>query len=274
MPEPRKRPLTEYQEELLATVKATRKTAEVARRMKEREASRRIAEAKIQAQRDWDAIEAAIRIDVADEIAQHVSASDEALIAAYNAGVPVRRIALDGFGNRHDGNVHAALKALRIDGRVGNAVGYQLRNDSTEERSVEFPQLIDIETVLAEKAVIDEPMVTPLDGKLTLVEESRPGADDGIYVDAAVVKMDSRDPYFNTIKGNAREGTPYLHATTATIYLHPGDGRLVCHESTEAGELIWDHPVARFVKEYNDQVREEFDRVMSERDNTFPTSTI
>lgn len=69
--------------------------------------------------------------------------------------------------------------------------------------------------------------------------------------------MDARDPYFASIAKNARRGTPYRHATTATLYQHPATGELTVHESKETGETLWDHPVARWVKDnYRDALRE------------------
>src|SRR5690606_35699317 len=61
-----------------------------------------------------------VRIDVDREVAVHESNLDEALIAAYNDGVPIRRIALEGFGNRYDGGVQQLLTKLRNDGRIGH----------------------------------------------------------------------------------------------------------------------------------------------------------
>lgn len=266
--------LTEHQEKLLSTVKAAHANLEVARRTKDRETARRIAEAKIQAQREWDRVEELIRIDVAASVNLHATALDEALIAAYNAGVPVRNIARDGFGNRHDSNVHVMLRKLREDARVGNVVGYQGREDESDERSIVFPDPINVEAILLEANEIQDPEITLLDEPFTLVEESAPGAGDNVEVRAAVIKLDARDPYFSMIRGNHRKGSPYMNATKATIYVHPGSGKLVAHESAEEGDMIWDHPVARFVKDHNDQVREEFDRLVAEADGDFTTSTI
>ena len=256
------RNLTDHQTTLLNILRAARKNSDTARRIREREISRRLAEAKLEAQRQWDRIENDIRVEVNDEVTRHAAAVDEALIAAYNAGVPVRRIALDGFGNRHDGNVHVMLKALRADGRVGNAVGFQINADGEDHRTVEFPQAAVIEEMLEEHTTIKEPEITLLDSGLVLVPESAPGAGDGITVAAATLTLDSRDPYFHSIRDNARKGTLHRQATTATIYIHPGTGKLVAHESAENGDLIWDHPVARFVKDHNEQVRAEFEAVL------------
>lgn len=266
---PKPRPLTDHQQEMLNLVKAAHRTHAVARRVKASEIARRLSEARIKVQREWDEIEAGIRLDVADEIAVHDSNLDEALIAAYDAGVPVRRIALDGFGNRVDGAVHARLAALRADGRVGNAEDYNVINPATGEiddtiRTTVLPEQIDVAAVLAEKYTISEPELTLLPDPLVLLEESAPGAGDGISVQAVRITMDERDPYFNTIAGNARKGSPHKNATTATLYLHPATGELTTHESKEAGELIWDHPVCRFVKDHPSEVREEFDRVIAE----------
>ncbi len=250
------RPLTQHQQELLNVVKATHQTLMIARKTKTAEIERRIAEARIQAAREWDEIEAGIRVQIAAEIAHHESAEDEAIIAAYEAGVPVRRMALDGFGNRLDGAVHAKLRDLRADGRVGNVSGYQ-GADPDDERAVAFPKPVEIETVLAERTEIARPVFTALKEPLWLVDESSYGAGDGVSVMPVLLKMDERDPYFASIAKNARKGTPYRHATTATLYQHPATGELTVYESKETGETLWDHPVARWVKDnYRDALRE------------------
>jgi len=256
------KPLSKSQQELINVVKAAHKTLMVARRTKTAEVERRLAEARIQAQREWDRIEAGIRLDVAAEIAQHEAAEDEAIIAAYNAGIPVRRIALDGFGNRLDGAVHAKLRDLRADGRVGNALDYQRRGDDAE-RAVEFPRPVEIDAVLAERTEIAAPAFTFMDEPLVLVEESAPGAGDGVTVAACLLTMDDRDPYFKQIAPNARRGTPHVGATTATLYLHPATGELIVHESKETGDLLWDHPVARWVKDHPEEAARGFADAMS-----------
>jgi hypothetical protein len=245
------KPLTRHQQELVNVVKATHQNLIVARKVKTQEIDRRLTEARIQAERDWAKIEATIRLDVDAEIAAFEAAEDEAIIAAYENGVPVRRIALDGFGNRLDGAVHAKLRDLRKDGRVGNVEGYQRRDDEAE-RVVAFPQPVDVDSVLAERTTLNEPTFTLNPEPLILVDPAPDGSDPGITVPAVTLELDERDPWFASIQGRARRGTPYAQATTVTLYLHPATGELTTHESKETGDLIWDHPVARWVKDHQE----------------------
>lgn len=249
---PPQKPLTKHQQELINVVKSAHDTLLVARRVKSQEVERRLAEARIQAERDWDEIEARIRHDVIAEIAVHESNEDEALIAAYEAGVPVRNIALQGFGNRLDGAVHQKLRDLRADGRVGNVEGYQPRL-TDGDRVVSFPKPVDVETILAEKTTISPPVFT-LDGPLVLVPADTSGLNE-IAVPSVKITMDERDPYFKQIEGNMRKGTQWKGATHATLYLHPATGALIAHESKEPGDILWDHPVARWVKDHESEAR-------------------
>lgn len=274
MNDPRRVPLTEDQEKILATLKAANQSHQLARRTKTNEIARRISEAKIEMQRKLEETEELIRINIANEIAQHASNADEALIAAYNAGITVRVIARDGFGNRHDTNVHALLRKLREDSRVGNVVGFQERSDGTTDRQIVYPEPVNMDQIILEATQIADPEVILHEEPFELLPPSSPGANDGVTVQAATIKLDHRDNYLASIRGNARKGSPYTAATTATIYIHPGSGQLVAHESREEGDLIWDHPIARFVKDHNDEVREEFDRQVEEAGGGFPTSTI
>lgn len=250
------KPLELHQQELINVVKAAHSNLIVARKVKAQEIERRLAEARIQAERDWDATEVRIREDVAAEIAAHEAAQDEAVITAYEAGIPVRAIALDGFGNRLDGAVHQILRTLRQDGRVGNVIGYQTRKGEPE-RVVEFPTAVDVQSVLEESLELQPPTFSPRD-ELVLVEADALG-NDAVTVPAITLQLDARDPWFKSIAHNARPSTPYLHATTCTLYLHPGTGELTVHESKELGDVLWDHPVARWVKEHPTEARIGFD---------------
>lgn len=261
-------PLSLHQQELINVVKAAHGNLAVARKVKTREIERRYDEARIEIERQLDELRMRILLQVEEEIVEHERALDASLIAAYSEGIPIKRIAQDGFGNRYPGAVQALLTKLRADGQVGSSEGYQ-RNTTDEldtETVVSFPKPIDVDGVLSEATTIDEPYFEMLRGTngvyLNLVPESAPGAGDGVQVPAVVLTMDARDPYFKSIEKNARPGTPFRYATVATLYLHPATGELLVHESKEEGEILWDHPVARWVKTHPEEARAGFDAAL------------
>lgn len=260
--------LDSHQQETLALVKAAHITLISARKIRTSEVARRVADLRFpiqqeiaKLQRELELAEATASAEVDFEIAEHEAAEDEALIAAYNAGVPIRRIALEGFGNRHDNPVYLRLRALRAEGRVGNVTNRQGEGEERES-GAEFPKAINVKDLVAKSNEVQKPEYTALPDLLTLLPESEPGAGDGVSVPTVLLRMDSRDPYFVTIAENMRPGSPHRDATTATLYKHPGTGKIVAHESPEAGELLWDHPVARYVLDHPNEVRAGFDAAL------------
>jgi hypothetical protein len=256
------------QQELLNIIKAAHQNLAVARKVRESELRRRVSDEKrrieSEAQRDVEASAIRIREQLEYEVALHESALDESLIAAYNQGVPVRRIALDGFGNRYDGAVHAMLRSLRADNRVGNREGYQ-RN--TEDRdlgvvTVEFPKPIDVEEILAEVTPMAGPRFVAASDMLVLVEAGPDGTGE-VSVPAVILTLDARDSWFARIAKNGRPGTPYKHATHCTLYRHPFTRELLSHESKETGAMTWDHPVARWVIDNPTEAAEGFDSAVN-----------
>lgn len=247
---PQQKPLDIHQQELVNIVRAAHQTLKIARKTRSIELARRIAEEKLRSDRAFEQAQIRIKMELDDEVEAHAANLDEALIAAYNSEVPIRRIALDGFGNRYDGGVQQLLVKLRDDGRLGNRDGYQ-RNTSDESygAAVSFPKPVDVGSILTESTTITGPTFTPLPSPITLVEADDSG-ENGVYVPAVLLEMDSRDPWFASIRGNARPGTPYLRATSVTLYEHPATGELLTYESKETGEMTWDHPVARWVKSH------------------------
>src|SRR5690606_11990163 len=115
-------------------------------------------------ERNMAEAEERIRIDLDAEVAQHASALDDALITCYNSGIPIRQIALSGFGNRYDGGVHQLLRELRADGRIGNREGYQRNTADPVEvtAEVKFPEPLDLETALNAVVTISDPTFTLL----------------------------------------------------------------------------------------------------------------
>ncbi len=257
-------PLDQHQQELVNIVKAAHQNLAIARRTRLSEAHRRIAENRkrleIDLERQAEADEIRIKLELEGEVAVHESALDEALIAAYESGVPIRRIALEGFGNRYDGGVHQLLRELRVDGRIGNRVGYQ-RNTTHEldaPTEVIFPQPIDVHAIIAESTTVAGPVFTAMAEPVVLVPANDFG-EDGINAVGVMLELDSRDPWFDRIAKNARKGTPFLRATTCTLYKHPFSGELTVLESKETGDVTWDHPVARWVKEHPEEALNGFE---------------
>lgn len=245
-----------HQQELVNIIKAAHSTLAVARKVRSAELARRIRAEKQRIEREaeqaLDESAARVKLELDGEVAAHESALDEALIAAYNASVPIRRIALEGFGNRYDGGVHQLYVKLRDDGRIGNRGNYQANGPvSIEDNRTEvfFPEPVNVDGILAEATTIYEPTFTRIAEPLVLVD-SPDDPRNTVYADAVTLTLDARDPWFRAIEKNARVGTKYLHATSCTLYLHPATGELVAHESREKGSVTWDHPVARWAVEH------------------------
>ena len=243
--------LDTHQLELVNIIKIAHSTLSIARKVRAAELDRRVNIAKLDAERALEQALAGIRIALDAEIAVHESALDESLIAAYNANVPIRRIALTGFGNRYDGAVHQLISKLRTDGRVGNRVGYQINGATSIEDSTTrlfFPEPVDIDGILNDASTIAKPIFAALPDRLIIVEaDPSDPVSLNVTVQAVRLEMDARDPWFRSIAKNARPGTPHLTATSCTLYRHPATGQIVTHESRESGAVAWDHPVARWV---------------------------
>lgn len=255
-------PLDVHQQELINIVRVAHANLAIARKTKVSEMRRRMNEARsrleTELERAIEAEEIRIRVALDSEVAHHEAALDDALIAAYEHNIPIRRIALDGFGNRYDGGVQQLLRALREDGRLGNRVNYQ-RNTSEVNAAMEtaFPQVLDVQAILAESTTLQPPLFAPIDKPLVLVEPDENGLN-GVVVNAVKLTMDSRDPWFQSIEKNARANTRYRRATSCTLYLNPATNTLTALESKETGETLWDHPVARWVKDHPEAALEGY----------------
>ena len=280
-------PLDMNQQELINIVKSAHQTLAIARKLKVTESARRVeayqngVNAKAQeelaaAQAVYDLKVSMVRLsqkrsleegvegvrqELSLEIVKHETNLDNALIAAYNGNIPIRRIALDGFGNRYDGGVQQLLSKLRVDGRIGNREDYQ-RNTEESRAETSFPRVIDFENILGEALTIGAPTYTLIPVDLVLVEPNADG-EDGISVPAVRLDMDPRDPWFRQVEANARPGTPFVRATYCTLYEHPSTGMIVAHESREEGQTLWDHPVARWAKMHSGRVEEGFQSAVS-----------
>jgi len=240
-------PLDSHQQELVAVTKAAHQTLALARQTRAGEYQRRIQLAKIAADRAFEEAKVRIDSDLDYEVAKHAANLDEALIACYEADIPVIRIATDAFGNRYPGGVQELLVKLRADGRIGSRTAYQRNTADELDTGAEtiFPSPVDVAGILTTATTIGDPTFTLLPVPLELV----PGEPE-FNVPQVRLDMDPRDPYFKQIAKNAREGTPYRFATYATLYRHPSTGEILVHESKETGNETWDHPVARWVKDH------------------------
>lgn len=240
-------PLTTQQQDLVLVVKAAHQNLALARKTRQTEQARRIQEFRIRMERELEIGIENIRRDMDYEVAAHESALDEAIIAAFNDGVPVRRIALDGFGNRYDGGASQLIAKLRADGRVGVREGYQ-RNTGESDPTVSFPKAVDVEALIDVRTTVDGPRFADM-GDVMI--------DDDFSVRMVSVNMDSRDPYFNSIAKQMRPGTQYARATSAMLYLGP-DNLIHAQESEEVSDQYWDHPVARWVKDHQAEAFEGY----------------
>lgn len=259
--------LDPHQQELLSILRTMHQNLAVARKTARAEKARRAAleEHRLRLANEAAREEALAKADaeIEHELAQHESALDEALIAAYNSGIPIRQMALEGFGNRYDTHVHRLLGLLRDDGRVGNREGYQRNTrpaDEVETR-VSFPEPADINKILVTATDVPGPTFTRAPAPLVLVEPDENG-EGGIEVEAVILTIDSRHEWHRIIRTEARPGTPHVGASTCTLYKHPATGAIVAHESQETGERLWDHPVARWVKMHPEEARKGFEAAL------------
>lgn len=253
-------PLTLEQQRLINIVKTAHQTLAVARKTRDRELARRLTEARVESERQLEQELETIRLDLDAELQKHASNLDEAVIAAYTNDVPIRRIALDGFGNRYDGQAQQMLVKLRADGRVGSSVGYQRNTtdelEAAQRATVAFPEVVNVDELINHATTIHAPVFSVQPLPLVLAEATT--TEPAFTVPSVQLDMDPRDPWFQSIQKNARPNTPYLRSTSATLYQHPHSGDLIVHESKETGDVIWDHPVARWVKEHKAEALEGF----------------
>lgn len=239
---------------LVLVVKAARENLAMARAVRAAELQRRINEARITSERMLQEATEAARIELDNQIAVHESALDEALIAAYNDNVPQRRVALDGFGLRYDGTVTALYRKLRDDGRL-KTKGPGRKLPGTEAPA--FPEPVDVETLIDARTTAHEPIFEDL-GMVEIAED--------FSIRLVKITLDWRDPYFNAIASKGRLGLPpeVTSATSAQLYLDH-NGAIAARESTEpAYPEIWDHPVARWVKDYPDAALAGYNAAIAE----------
>jgi hypothetical protein len=255
------KPLDSHQRELVNLIKAAHRNLGLARDTRKAEEARRLHEAKLQAARDWEKIAFGIRDDLDRELTEHASALDEALIAAYEAGVPVRAIALQGFGNQFDGGVQGKLRDLRQDGRLGMRHGHQRNKQDAVESHVAFPTPIDVEAVLEEATTVALPTFEPI-GRYVLFEATAKEAE--VAVDQAVlVTMDSRDPFFRDIEEQASFSAD-RGSLSVVLYDNPfKPGELRAPGLNLDPKERWMNRVAYWVALHPVEAREQFDAAVS-----------
>ncbi len=256
------RPLDEHQQKLISIVKAAHQNLAIARKTKAQEYQRRAslmrAELEAELLRKIEEGNERIKLELDSEVVAHEAALDDALIASYNASIPVLRIAREGFGNRYPGGVQQLLVKLRTAGLIGSSEDYQRNSGDEVPATITFPEPIDVEATLSEATTIEKPTYTLLPEPLSLV----PGEKEYDVLQVRL-SMSPRDPWFGSIKGSARPGTPYLYATFCTLYLHPTTKELTVYESKEEGETFWDHPVARYVYTHMEEARAGYDAAIA-----------
>ena len=155
------RPRTEHEQKLINIVKAAHQNLAVARKTKAQEYQRRIAllHAELEADmlRKTEEGMARLKLELDSEVVAHEASLDDALIAAYEAGIPVLQIARDGFGNRYPGGVQQLLVKLRNDGLIGSSTGYQRNTSDDVTPVVAFPEAIDVTATINEALTINDP---------------------------------------------------------------------------------------------------------------------
>lgn len=246
-----------HQQELVNVVKAAHSTLAVARQTKSTEQARRIAELKLRLDREFEEESEKIRHDLDFALTQHEVNLDEALIAAYNNGIPIAVISAEGFGNRYAGTTQQLLNKLREDGRVGSSE----RGRRGETRKVAFPEPVDVDSVLKESLTPTERTWEALDERLEIAPafEDRPA----ILVDSVRLTFDSRDPWFRSIPLPPHpDNVKYLHANTLVVFRNPGTGQIVSKDHREVSALFYEHPIARWVKDHQDEASAAFDAAL------------
>lgn len=268
------KPLDVHQQELVNIVKLAHQTLANARETRRAELIRRIKvndleaqqtldqrldaitrsyekeklECRLMAEKAKDSGAFRIKMELDAELVTHESTLDDTLIAAYEAGIPIRQIALEGFGNRYPGAVQQLIGKLREEGLVGSRSGYHGEEPDTQ---VSFPKALDVAGIL-NKATTVSPIT------FTKLEEPHILHPDYPAVQVVTIEIDSRDPWFKQIANEARQGTPFRHATSATLYIHPATGIPRTVESPEDGLNFWDHPVSRWVKNHPEEAKAGF----------------
>lgn len=246
-------PLDAHQTELLNLVKVSHANLLLARQVRAAEAGRRRKVAKIEVERILESKLAQIDVDLENEMAAHASAEDEALIAAFEAGIPQRRIALDGFGNQYDGAVVQKLVKLREDGRIGNKIGYQRNNRAPEDSAqVVFPEPFDIDTELAEAQQIPD-----IDFQYAGIYE----AADGSEVDSVNVIIDKRDPWIRAAHQFKAFGA--TDSLVVTIFLNPYRDELVAVDETLDPDKKWNNVAAYWVAKHPTEARTAYNAAIA-----------
>lgn len=245
------KPLDPQQNQLVGLIRVAHTNLQVAHRSRSSELARRLRENKLRIERDLEQTEAAIKINIDYEMAQHQSSLDETIIAAFNAGVPIRRIALDGFGNQYDGQANARLVKLRDEGRVGTKINYQ-RGSTPNLEEVVFPQPVVFEQLLSEATVVAEPAFKYL---------GPTEAADGTMVGAVTLTIDGRDPWLKTVQDRKAYGA--THSLSVVLFINPYRDNLMAFDASLDPELRWDNAAAYWVATHAETARASFDAIIA-----------
>lgn len=261
MPAPK--PLTPAQASALVAIREARVLRDVARRNRSLEIERRLADVK-----------ARIAIEVDDQITALERSLNEAMVAAVEQGVSIRRIAFDAMGATYDGSVRRIIHEAMADARRGSLdeaeAEYRSRFGGEGDGASQFEP--DAPPVSG-NSFIPEPIWAQADGlqppvggpRFTLVDPEHILFDDGserITVPTVAVEIDPLDPWILEVRENGRKGSEFLNATTCTIYRNPGTGKMVALESREDGASFYDHLAARWVKDHQEQASAGYDEAI------------
>lgn len=248
---PKMKLLSEEQQVAVAHVRESRIALEVARRNRNAEVERRLAD-----------VRARISIEVADQINALDRALDDAMIDAVKKGVSVRRIAIDGFGATHDGSVRRMIHEAMADDRDESypVAARAIALERVSGNSSLIPEPISVEDVerSVESRVAHPPQFALANPEHVLYED----AEQRITVPTVSVQIDSFDPWVASMSGMGRKGSTTLAATVCTFYRHPGTGKMVAVESPESGDTFYDHLAARWVKMHQAEAAEAYANVL------------
>lgn len=248
------RQLTPNQQELLTGVREARMTLVEARKSKPAEIDRRaallavqIAEAEArlaEEKRNIAAAKARLAAEVEDDINLLEIAFDDALLAAVEAGVPIRRIAIDALGTPHDASVRRMIFEAQADGRENVVSGNSLIPKPPESPRASLP--------------VGGPRFTLVDADYTLYDD---GAE-RYSAPTVLVELDPLDPWIGTMLDKGIKGSPDLTNTVCTMYRNPGTGQMRTLED-DPGSEFYTHLAARWVKEHQAEAASGYDAVLA-----------
>lgn len=255
---------TPEQQAILAAARKARIDYEVAKRSRAQAIELKVNELRAQ-----------VIVQVDDAINAHARALDDAMLAAVDAGVPIRRIAFDAFGARHDASVRRMIhEALADRRRHQHEIGEVSGNDAEEPVALSDLPPMEVEIERGEIAITEVDLPSHILGndapvgapRFTLVEVEHVLYEDGterVTVPTVRVELDPLDPWIPQVREFARKGSEHRNTTVCTIYRNPGTGKMIALESSEPGSTFYDHLAARWVKDHQDEASAGYDAALA-----------